>query len=1333
MSKVVAYLVGQVREFSGLRVAIPDAGLVIGRDPKQVDVVFDHAMVSRRHAQIALGQDGKLHLIDLQSRNGTHVNGQRITAPVPLAAGDKLDFGGDGKAVFVFESAETTSVSGVLKEAFGETVAPVEWKVGDTILDLYEVTGLLGQGGFGKVYRVHHKSWNMDLAVKSPLPQLFADEKAVENFIREAETWVNLDLHPNIVQCHYVRTIGGIPRIFAEYIPGGTLHHWIAHRKLTTLDQILDVAVQFAWGLHAAHEKGLVHQDVKPLNVLMTPDGTAKVSDFGLARAKPVIETNITTADGDLVTMAGKFTVAYCSPEQSKGERLSRKTDIWSWGLSVLQMFTGAVTWQHGCQALLALASYQTVGGPCFLTKPPDGVQRLLERCFQDRPEKRPQDMLKVAAELQEIYSKACGKVYERPEPKAAEHLADGLNNRALSLLDLGKQDEADTLWQQALRVQPHHVESTYNQGLIRWRRSQIADDALSAILTDTFASHSRDWLPVYLCSLVDIERDLCSFAVERLRQLEDADKHRLEVKEALLIAEQRLPQSVSRLRTLEGHLGAEVRSVRLSSDGRQAVSVAADGLAKCWDLRSGKCLTTCRLDDSCEKVHIGAGLRLVLFTNGEGAVKLSSIESGSNLGSPEATESTVTAICLSHDNRVALIGFRDGRVGVWEVFAGRWSLMRDAHSEEVLSLCLSADDRYAMSASFSSKKPDVEKVLGTFRFWNAATGVGLRKWENTNNYIEGALCLNGDGSTAFSGGSATVWKTQSEGQFRSLEGQRGYAELVALSNTGELALALDSVGLRLWNTRTGQCIRTIRIAGAWPPAMDVSFGTGLALVATRDGEMELWNLGDMSNRVLAPFRLNQPISSAKAVAVQKGYERALEQARKAMQRQDAVGCANWIREARAQPGCRYRIEATDLWTTLQQRLPRVKFVGGRLGLSLARRNSGWSDATWLSPDGRYAILPARWQSKGTQLVHNDFGVELWDLTTGRRVQEFRSGITNSLSVGESRNLMLAGSKAGMVTLWELPTGRFLRSFEGHDDDVQWVWLSKQEDIAASGDSQGNVIFWNVPTGRCLLKRKRSASDLTSVLVSRDERHVLAGAKDGTMELWELLTGASVRLWKAHHKAVASVSADWNRKLAVSAERCGSVKAWELSTGRCLSVMETQSPRAYAAALSIEGRYVFSGSEDGSVQVWDTTKGEVLGSFAGHGDFVHSMVVSDDCTRVVTSTAYGESSVWMLDWELENREPADWDEGARPYIETFLTLHTPYAGELPADRQPTEDEIGIALTRRGKPVWSDKDFERLLYTLGCAGYGWLRSEGVRRELEKMAANRSLDTADENGH
>ena len=204
---------------------------------------------------------------------------------------------------------------------------PPTWKVGDVILDRYEVKQVFTSGGMGLVYRVHHRDWDMELAAKSPRPEFFQSQQQIENFEREAETWVNLGLHPHIVSCYYVRRLGGIPRIFAEYVEGGTLADWIRTKQLYAggkekgLERIIDIAIQFAWGLQFAHEKGLVHQDVKPGNVLMTSDGIAKVSDFGLSRA-----THATASDAPLVASAGMMTRAYASPEQASGAGLSRHT-----------------------------------------------------------------------------------------------------------------------------------------------------------------------------------------------------------------------------------------------------------------------------------------------------------------------------------------------------------------------------------------------------------------------------------------------------------------------------------------------------------------------------------------------------------------------------------------------------------------------------------------------------------------------------------------------------------------------------------------------------------------------------------------------------------------------------------------------------------------------------------------------------------------------------------------------------------------------------------------------------------------------------------------------
>ena len=391
----------------------------------------------------------------------------------------------------------------------------------------------------GLVYRVHHKNWNIDLAVKSPRANYFKTEVQKENFIKECETWINLGLHPNIVSCYYVRTLGGIPRVFAEYVEGGSLKDWIDNKKLyeggkeKALERILDVSIQFAWGLHYSHEKDLVHQDVKPANVMMTEDGTAKVTDFGLAKARATAgEDGSGDAQQSILVSSGGMTPAYCSPEQANKQPLSRKTDIWSWGLSVLEMFAGEVFWRAGQIAQDVLKSFlETDAEDDSIPKMLDAVVTLLRQCFQDNPDDRPNGMQEITGKLKEIYKQAVGQEYPRQAPKVTELFADNLNNKAVSLLDLGKKAEAEKLWHEALRLVPGHPEAMNNKLLyLEIDRSGYAPAQQSFLLCQPFVAHVRNEvgnLNIHLAnpdSIVKLGEAGLAAAIRLFREPKDLD-----------------------------------------------------------------------------------------------------------------------------------------------------------------------------------------------------------------------------------------------------------------------------------------------------------------------------------------------------------------------------------------------------------------------------------------------------------------------------------------------------------------------------------------------------------------------------------------------------------------------------------------------------------------------------------------------------------------------------------------------------------------------------------------------------------------------------------------
>ena len=471
-----------------------------------------------------------------------------------------------------------------------------EWKVGDLILDLYEVKHVFEGGGMGLVYRVHHHGWNTDLAVKSPRSDYFKTEAQKENFTRECETWINLGLHPHIVSCHYVRTLGGIPRVFAEYVEGGTLKEWIDSRKLyeggeqEALKRILDIAIQMAWGLHYAHEQGLIHQDVKSANVLMTSDGTAKISDFGLAKARAASGDPVVVGAGrSILVSSGGMTPAYCSPEQANKQQLSRKTDIWSWGVSVLEMFVGEVCWQSGVVAPELLERFNEVRVEgAGIAELPAAWRELLQKCFVLDPEQRPKDFEPIISSLRGVYEATAKEEYPRQEPKAAELQADMMNNRGISMLDLGRAAEAEKLFDEALAVEPGHPQATYNLGLYLWRTGRGTDDSIVKALEQSQSNRPSDWNLPYLIGLIHLERrdaDRAATTLLKAKTLQDNAQIQKAWADTKLVPSSELKCA----RTFEG-IAEEVNAVVLSSDGRWALTKGnGETMIRLWDTSNGK------------------------------------------------------------------------------------------------------------------------------------------------------------------------------------------------------------------------------------------------------------------------------------------------------------------------------------------------------------------------------------------------------------------------------------------------------------------------------------------------------------------------------------------------------------------------------------------------------------------------------------------------------------------------------------------------------------------------------------------------------------------------
>ena len=324
---------------------------------------------------------------------------------------------------------------------------------GTVLLETYQVLSDAIYGGMGSVFRVRHMNWNMDLAMKRPQPRYFAEASDARRvaFVRECENWINLGLHPNIVSCYYVREISGVPSIFSEWMEGGSLKDAIREGTLyagsdkEVQERILDIAIQDARGLKYAHENRLIHQDVKPGNILLSKDWDAGLSDFGLAQAVSGLSDEAEET-GAVVSAAmpqeipvnrpSGYTPQYCPREQAAGARPEPWMDVYAFAVTVLEMYAGGRQWKTGAQAK---ERSEELFASCKV-RIPQKMQELLVSRLSDQSAGFVH-FARIEQALQDIYREITGWEYPRAQAAAASDTPDSLNNRALSFLDLGQPD----------------------------------------------------------------------------------------------------------------------------------------------------------------------------------------------------------------------------------------------------------------------------------------------------------------------------------------------------------------------------------------------------------------------------------------------------------------------------------------------------------------------------------------------------------------------------------------------------------------------------------------------------------------------------------------------------------------------------------------------------------------------------------------------------------------------------------------------------------------------------------------------------------------------------
>jgi tetratricopeptide (TPR) repeat protein/tRNA A-37 threonylcarbamoyl transferase component Bud32 len=343
-------------------------------------------------------------------------------------------------------------------------------KPGQVIDGRFVVEHLLGAGGQGVVFKVRHLEWNRDFALKIPLPQSIETHVARERYLTEAQTWIRMGVHPNIVRCWFVKEVASLPGLFLDLVTGGTLEDRIESGQFQAGDwgSVLKTVLELTEGLLHSHSKGVVHRDLKPENLMIREDGVLSITDFGLVKVQSVDSEE--DASNSLIPEEAMGTPRYGAPEQwVEPSKVGTATDLYSFGAILYELICGQRPFDppgRGGGALAIINRHITETPPHPLdirAGIPEQLVQLCLQCLEKDPAKRPPSTAFILDWLGRISTSVCGQPHQRPASVPTGERPDLLNNAAASLFSLGKTRLARELLLKGLMIEAGHPECLYN------------------------------------------------------------------------------------------------------------------------------------------------------------------------------------------------------------------------------------------------------------------------------------------------------------------------------------------------------------------------------------------------------------------------------------------------------------------------------------------------------------------------------------------------------------------------------------------------------------------------------------------------------------------------------------------------------------------------------------------------------------------------------------------------------------------------------------------------------------------------------------------------------
>jgi WD40 repeat protein/serine/threonine protein kinase len=1174
-----------------------------------------------------------------------------------------------------------------------------EWKVGDIIENLYEVKDIK-QGGMGAVYLVRHRRWNTMMAVKSLLYRLRENEEDRALFVKEAETWIDIGFHPNIAACYYVRNISGSPRIFIEYVDGGGLHEWLVRRKPAGWDVMIDCMVQVSDGLEHAHSKGLVHRDIKPANCMMTRDGTLKVTDFGLTKrrtrdtgsAESYPESENPAVDRESVTAAGMGTPGYMAPEMwIPHAEVGPPADMYAFGVMFFELFCGRkpfVLKLGEKREKLALAHVRQAPPKPNMFRPdiPSGVEEVILKCLNKSPGRRYPSFRAVRDELAGVYEHMFKRRFPREAPDELRLLSDALNNRAVSLMDLNHEEEAEGALLKAVESDPHHPEAVYNLGLLRWLSLSNPDWELvvrmeEVVKTPEYVGRGASLLGRCLLALGDAHKALR--ACELSLTAEDATESWLKPYAIALIGTGREHDAIAHLETYlteypnddEGAgwlIGALTRVGRRDDAVKRIRALPATSEIRNWtpEQVSDAFLFTGLSEVLVLEGHAGwitcahhsPKSGFIVTGSRDRTIKFWHPETGAELRSVSVVGEPPALLWMSPDERLLAIAVSQvgAPVKILDVESGKFVGGLPGHEGAVTALGFSPNGKHIITTDQKGSVrlwgADDFKAVGSFKipvhsaaaiFFDEESGPGLFlagmdrtakkvypidsaavSFEKIHRDVITAVRVTPGGTRALTCGrdrQVVVWNNHGM-VMTTLHAHQEQVTEVALNPVRNMVATYDPKGgVRIWDCKSGMVIRNFSSPDGEINCLAFTSDGSRILAGGRDMTLRIW---DVRGRPIIPdLALAKIRPVRKQMKSERKFKAIVEAAKKAMKRGDFATAYYMLRDSQTLQG----YERSDVTLDL---IFRLKDYGKRLGI-----HGGWKRKSVEILSG---VMDVAFSSSaiGFLTAQSDHTVRMWSTKTGDCVKILKghSNLVTAVRFGVSGREAASGSDDRTVRTWDLNSGKNLLTLKGHTESVSAVAYAPDGAALVSGSWDRTLRLWRLPDGSLARTFKGHEDKISSVRFVGNSEYIVSAGYDGIVKMWETSSGRCLRELKGHKDKIMCLDVSLQGDMLLTGSMDGSVRIWDVKTGACakvIKVIEAQESGVRAAAFAPDQEFFVTGGNDTVLRIWSLSKGQCLREFQGHLREITSAAFSSNGRFVISSSTDGAVFIWEVDWEWQ--------------------------------------------------------------------------------------------------